>query len=147
VKRIKSAGAIIFRKEKRIIKYLLICYGRKEKFWWDFPRGEIKKGESEEEAARREIFEETGIRDLEFLPNFHESYKYFFHSHKPEDKKRLIFKENIIYLAAIETKEVKLSFEHHDFAWLPFEKALERLTFKNSKEILKKAHHFLSAKF
>ncbi len=144
MKKIKSAGAVIFRKEKGEIKYLLICYGTKEKFWWDFPRGGIEKGETEIQTAKREIFEETGIKDLEFIPGFRESYRYFFRGYKPKEKNQLIFKENTIFLAKTKSKKIKLSFEHHDFAWLPYKKALEKLTFKNSKEILKKANQFLN---
>lgn len=143
MRKIKSAGAIVFRKGKNEIRYLLICYGTKEKSWWDFPRGQIEEGETEEEAAKREIFEETGIKDLKFRPDFQESYKYFFRGQKPEDKNELIFKENIIFLAETKEKRIKLSFEHYDFAWLPYEEALEKLTFKNSKEILKKANQCL----
>ena len=33
---------------------------------WDFPKGNIEAGEDELETARREIFEETGIQDVEF---------------------------------------------------------------------------------
>ncbi|MFN3302000.1 MAG: bis(5'-nucleosyl)-tetraphosphatase [Patescibacteria group bacterium] len=138
MKKIRSAGAVVFREEKNKILYLLICYGRKEKFWWDFPRGQIEKDETEKETAKREIFEETGIKDLKFIEGFKESYKYFF-----KEKGNLIFKENIIFLAKTKKKKVKLSFEHFDFLWLPYEKALEKLTFENSKEILKKAHQYL----
>ena len=46
-------------------------------------------------------------------------------------------------LAEVFTKEVKLSFEHKDFAWLEYKEALEKLSFKNAKEILKKANNFL----
>lgn len=28
---------------------------------WDFPKGHIEKGENEQETAKREVFEETGI--------------------------------------------------------------------------------------
>jgi len=143
VKKEKSAGAVIFRKEKGKILFLLICYGTKEKFWWDFPRGHIEKNETEKETAKREIFEETGIKNLKFLPGFKESHQYFFKSHKSENNNQLIFKKNIIFLAETKTKKVKLSFEHHDFAWLPYEKALEKLTFKDSREILKKARQYL----
>jgi 8-oxo-dGTP pyrophosphatase MutT (NUDIX family) len=138
VKKEKSAGAVVFRKEKGKILFLLVCYGTKEKFWWDFPRGHVEKNEKEEETARREIFEETGIKDLKFIPGFKESYRYFF-----RDKDGLVFKENVIFLAETKKKRVKLSFEHHDFVWLPFKEALSKLTFENSKEILKKANRYL----
>jgi len=34
---------------------------------WTFPKGHIDEGESDEEAARREIMEETGLTDLELI--------------------------------------------------------------------------------
>ena len=134
----KSAGAVVFRRENKEIKYLLIQYG-----WghWEFPRGLIEKGETLEETARREIREEVGIEDIKFIPGFKEWIKFFF-----KFKGKNIMKIATFLLAETKTKKVKLSFEHKDYAWLPFEKALERLTFKNSKEILKKANDFLSRK-
>jgi 8-oxo-dGTP pyrophosphatase MutT (NUDIX family) len=131
----KSAGAVVFRRENKKIKYLLIQYA-----WghWEFPRGLIEKGESLEDTARREIEEEVGIKDIEFIPGFKEWIKFFFRL-----KGKNIMKIATFLLAETKTEEVKLSFEHKDYAWLEYDAALERLTFKNSKEILKKANDFL----
>lgn len=142
MKKIKSAGAIVFRKEGKKILFLLLGYGIKEKFWWDFPRGQMEKNERKLETAKREIFEETGLKDLKFVKGFREGYKYYFRNHKSE-KKELIFKENVIYLAETKTRKIKLSFEHHNFVWLPYREALRKLTYKNSKEILRKAYQYL----
>jgi putative (di)nucleoside polyphosphate hydrolase len=35
--------------------------------WWQMPQGGIDKGENPEEAARRELVEETGIRSVKIL--------------------------------------------------------------------------------
>jgi len=140
----KSAGAVIFspvkpgrghgaKKEKTY--YLLLHY---EAGHWDFPKGNIEKGEKLEDAARREISEETGIKDIEFAPGFKETIKYFY-----KREKKNIFKFVTFFLAGTKTKKVKISWEHQGFKWLPYEKALEQLTFKNAKEILKKAHDFI----
>lgn len=133
----KSAGAVVFRRNEEI-KYLLIQYG-----WghWEFPRGLVEKGESLEETAQREIKEEVGIEDIEFVPGFKEWIKFFF-----KLKGKNIMKIATFLLAETKTKEVKLSYEHKDYAWLGYEEALDRLTFKNSKEILKKANDFISKK-
>jgi hypothetical protein len=44
------------------------------------------------------------------------------------------------------TDKVELSFEHVGYVWLGYQRALEKLTFKNSKDVLLKAHDFLKKK-
>ena len=140
-----SAGAVIFRKENNQIYYLLVHY---ESGHWDFPKGHIEEGEEEEETVKREVAEETGIEDVEIIKGFKEWIKYTFRQtyglEKDEKKKALwVFKIVTFYLAETKTKEVKISFEHLGYKWLPYESAFEQLTFKKAKEILKKAHHRL----
>jgi len=137
----KSAGAVVFRKEGRKIYYLLLHY---EAGHWDFPKGHIEKGESEKDTARREIKEETGIEDIEFIPGFKEKISYFFRkSYENKKNPPLVYKEVVFFLAKTNTKDIKLSFEHKGFLWLEYEKAKKRLTFENTKKILEKAHQFL----
>jgi 8-oxo-dGTP pyrophosphatase MutT (NUDIX family) len=137
----KSAGAIIFRKGRGKIYYLLLNYasiGKVEKTYWGFSKGHIEKGEKGIDAIIREIKEETGIKHLKFLTGFKEVEKYFF-----KYKGKTIFKKVYYLLAETKTKEIKLSFEHLGYKWLPYKKALEKLSFKNAKRILKKANEFL----
>ncbi len=131
----KSAGAVIFRKDNKKLYYLLLHY---EAGHWDLPKGHIEKGESEKEAVLREVKEETGIRDVNFLEEFRTTIKYFFRAGG-----KTIFKIVVFYLAETRTKEIKLSFEHIGYSWLPYEEALREITFKNAKEVLKKAHDFV----
>lgn len=132
-----SAGIVVFRKENSKILYLVLHYGKGH---WDFPKGHIEKGETEKDAAVRETQEETGISDLNFIEGFKEKIGYFF-----RQGKKLVHKEVIYFLAETKTGEVKLSFEHSGFEWLDYEKAIEKITFKSSKEILKKANDFLKS--
>jgi hypothetical protein len=46
-------------------------------------------------------------------------------------------------LAQTKTKEIKISFEHQDYKWLEYKEALELVTFKNGKDLLKKANDFI----
>jgi 8-oxo-dGTP pyrophosphatase MutT (NUDIX family) len=144
----KSAGAIIFRKEENKIYYLLLHY---QSGHWDFPKGHIEKGESDEQTIKREIEEETGIKDIKIIPGFKEYIKYFFkksYGLKGEARKKapFVFKIVVFYLAETKTKDIKISFEHIGYKWLEYEDALKQLTFKNAKEILKKAQHWILTK-
>lgn len=131
----KSAGAVIFRRENKKIYYLLLHYEARH---WDFPKGHIEKGESEEDALRREVFEETGIKNLKIVPGFRKTMRYFF---KREGK--TIMKTVVFYLAETKTKRVRLSFEHIGYKWLPYIAARKQLTFKNAKDFLQSADKFL----
>ena len=131
----KSCGALVFRKQKDGVKYLLLHY---EAGHWDFPKGNQEKNETEQLTAAREIKEETGIDDIEFVDGFREIIKYFY-----KKNEETIYKEVIFFLAQSTTEEVKLSFEHIGYAWTSYENACKRLTFNNSKELLKKANEFL----
>lgn len=141
----KSAGAIIFRKEGGKRLFLLLHYPsadhRAKKEYWDLPKGHIEKGENIFNTAKREIFEETGLKDIKFLSGFKETIRYFF---KWEGKN--ILKFVTFLLAESRTKEIKISEEHVGFKWLPFDEALDKLTFKNAKDILEKANDFLFLK-
>ena len=137
----RSAGAVIFRRENNKIYYLLLHYpsnAKAPKEYWDLPKGHIEKGEKIEDTVRREVKEETGIEDIKFIEGFKEWIKYFF-----KFKGKNIFKIVTFFLAETKTKTVKVSFEHIGFKWLPYEEAIEKLTFKNAKDILKKANDYL----
>ncbi|MFA5767863.1 MAG: NUDIX domain-containing protein, partial [Candidatus Paceibacterota bacterium] len=93
------------------------------------------------DTAKREVEEETGIKELRILPGFKETMKYFF-----KFKGENIMKFVTFFLAASEEKKVKLSYEHIGFKWLPYDEAIKQLTYNNAKAILKKADSFLSGK-
>lgn len=137
----KSCGVIIFQEEgknafhKPDIKFLLLHYPSGH---WDFPKGHVEKGEQEEETARREIEEETGLNDLEFEKKFREKIEYTYLR-----EKRLYRKEVIFFLAKTRTKNITISHEHQNHIWLPFEEVIKKVTFENARELLKKAQHFL----
>lgn len=152
-----SAGAIIFRNFEDKREYLVLHYippettekespnqekAKKQKFKesWGFPRGQVEKSENLEEAARREIREETGLDALDFIPGFREKIHYFFIY---EDT--LISKDLIYFLAkAPENAKVTISREHARYEWLNYEEAISRLTHKNDREVLEKAEIYLN---
>ncbi len=133
-RRERSAGFILFRNE-RGRRYLLLDYGRH----WDYPKGHLKKGETDLEAAERELREETGLEPSRVAPGFAREIRYFFRSGK-----KLIDKTVVFFIGEVEDDRVKLSDEHVDYAWLDFESAIDRLTYPNAKEILRAAEAHLS---
>jgi 8-oxo-dGTP pyrophosphatase MutT (NUDIX family) len=130
-----SAGVILFREQGQR-EYLVLDYGSH----WDFPKGHMEPGEDPQTTAARELQEETGIRDARFIPGFKESMRYFYRKAGEGMLKVVIF-----FLAGTPTGDITLSHEHSGYTWLPFEAALKRLTFKNARDLLTRAHAFLDA--
>lgn len=130
----RSAGAIIFFRNYNRIEYLLLKYPQGH---WEFARGHVEPGESDKEAAKREIFEETGFKNLIFFPSFKETFSWKLRSKKDTYKKAAFF------LAEVRDKKMKLSHEHRKYIWLNYQSALKKITFSQAREILKKANSLL----
>lgn len=130
----KSCGAVVFLKNTEV-KYLLLHY---EAGHWDFVKGNVEPNESEKDTVIRELREETGIADAQFIEGFREKIEYFYRR-----QGTTIHKEVIFFLIETHTEKVKLSYEHVGYTWLDYQNAMKRLTFKNAKEVLQKAHKLL----
>jgi len=130
----KSCGAVVFKRDGNR-KYLLLHY---ERGHWDFVKGHVERNESEIDTVRRETEEEAGITGLTFVEGYRERISYYY-----KRAGRTVYKEVIFYLVESLTDEVRLSREHVGYEWLPYDRAYDRLTYKNAKEILRKAHEFL----
>lgn len=126
-----SVGAVVYKKNE----CLLLKYGMGH---WGLVKGNQEKEESEKETILRELEEETGITEASIIEGFKEKTDYFY---KMEGK--TIHKFVTYLLIKSGSKDVELSFEHDDFQWLPFEKAIEKVDFKDVKKVIKEAQNFL----
>jgi len=129
-----SAGIILFN-ESENRKFLLLNYPSKH---WDFVKGKMENGETTHETALRETKEETGISDVEFLDGFEEEIEYYFRAENQDIHKKVIF-----FLGKTKTLDIILSHEHLDFIWLDYDNALNKITYDNAKNLLKKSKKFL----
>ena len=103
---------------------------------WDFPKGHVEKLDANNlETAGRELKEETGITDFEFLKDFEYRTEYNF-----RHKGKKIEKQVFWYIAETETMAVKISHEHQEHLWLEWESAMMQLTHHESKGVLTAAH-------
>ena len=133
----KSCGAVVFFRNVQL-EYLLLQY---EAGHWDFVKGNVEPNESETDTVLRELKEETGIVATQTIEGFRERIQYFYRRQGETIQKEVVF-----YLIQADTEKVELSFEHVGYAWLDYPDALERLTFKNAKDVLQKADAFLQAR-
>src|SRR3989344_3356236 len=102
IKKVKSAGAVIFAILDGSIYYLLLKHKKGDH--WGFPKGRIMDSESRLDTAKREIFEETGIKNIQCEPKFKVLEKYSF------IKKNIQYDKEVTFFLAYSPKmKVKLS--------------------------------------
>jgi bis(5'-nucleosidyl)-tetraphosphatase len=131
----KSCGAVVYIKKDDQTKYLLLNYTAGH---WDFVKGNVEPNETEKETVLRELKEETGITDATFIESFKETIAYFYRR-----QCLTVHKEVVFFIIDTHTEKVELSFEHVGYIWLDYKHAMEKLNFKNAKDVLQKAHDFL----
>jgi len=124
-----SAGGVIFRRTAEGLRYLVIRDSYRN---WGFPKGHVEEGESEQDAARREVREETGLDGL-VLHGPATEIDWFFRF-----RGRLIHKTCAFFVFESRDGEASPQTEEGISAcrWLPYEEALRVLSYANAREVL-----------
>lgn len=137
-----SSGAVVYKKENDEYFFLLV-YSVKNKEW-SFPKGHIEKNETELEAAKREIFEETGIKNLKFIDGFKFTDSYLTKGVLPETKGETIIKNVIYYLCYSGSDFINPNNnEINNCKWFNFDAAIKALKFENQHKLLKQTLNLL----
>lgn len=135
----ESAGAVLHRWPDDADEplYLLLHYPAGH---WDFPKGHIEPGEDEVEALIREVEEETGIAPerVQVLDGFREPTRYTYERAGRRRRKVVWY-----HLALTDAEQVRLSHEHINWRWLPYEGAVAQITYDDTRAILEKAHEVI----
>ena len=134
-----SSGGVVVRPSPQCYEVCLVSDGK----YWGFPKGHVEPGETPEAAAMREISEETGI-PLESLvlraPLPPTEYVY-----RRPNRGALIFKRvhHFVVEAPEGTELHPDPAEIAEAAWLGFDEAKARLSFRNSVSVLDAARRLL----
>lgn len=128
-----SAGGIVYRKDG-VKLYILLAKHSHHK-GWVFPKGLIdrEKNESKEDAAIREVKEETGAQG-EIQKALEPST--FWYMWDGERRKKTVYYFIMKYLGGDIADH---DFEMEEVEWVEADKVLETLTHKGEKEVFKKA--------
>jgi len=92
---IEAAGGLVFNKEKE----LLAIFRRGN---WDLPKGKIENGETIEEAAVREVQEETGIHNIKLKKKLGVTY----HTYSTKKYKRVL---KVSHWFKMTTKDIEVT--------------------------------------
>jgi 8-oxo-dGTP pyrophosphatase MutT (NUDIX family) len=134
LKKEKSAGFLIFKKDNNTIKYLFL----KSKGRYDVPKGVQETGESEFEAALRELREETGINEVKVIPLFKKKIEYFYRLGKDNIKKEVTY-----FLGETNVDDIKVSKEHDGYEWLTKEEVFSKIKYENIRRLVEDAEKFI----
>jgi 8-oxo-dGTP pyrophosphatase MutT (NUDIX family) len=123
---VRQSGAIVVRLDGKEPRVLLVTAKRSPRSWI-FPKGHIEKGESPEEAALRETREEAGVVGKLIAPAGVLEYGF------------LGAKARVEYFLLEFTREAGPPENGRSRIWCRFDDAFERLSYKNTRKLLRKA--------
>jgi 8-oxo-dGTP diphosphatase len=136
-----SAGGVAYRHQGNEIEVALIAVGENRR--WQLPKGLVDKGESTEEAARREVREEAGIETELIQPL--ERIEYWYYGTEPGGARIRYHKFVHFYLLRYLTGEVQdHDAEVADARWIEMVKAKELIAFTSERRVLERAEQVLA---
>jgi 8-oxo-dGTP pyrophosphatase MutT (NUDIX family) len=124
-----SAGGVVYRRVPGDAFFLLI---RDPYENWGLPKGHLERGETPEQAALREVGEETGIQRLELRGPLG-TIDWFF-----REGPDLIHKYCHFFLMETDDQTTRPQLEEgiSECLWLPLDEALQTLTYDNARTVL-----------
>ena len=138
----RKVEVFLFRKTKKCYQFLLLKRTKKSGSFWQPITGRVEEHESIIHAAKREIFEETGIKKIKKLTR--EVYSFTL-------KKKPYPQEHVFGAEAAKSVKVSLDKnickEHDRYKWVPYKEAIKLLKWRENKKGLNKLHEILNQMF
>jgi 8-oxo-dGTP pyrophosphatase MutT (NUDIX family) len=129
-----SAGGVVYRREGDDLEVLLAARRtRRGDLAWGLAKGGIEPDESIEDAAVREVLEETGIEAEIEDPLGDTKYFYVW------DDVRVRKVVHFFLMRAVGGNIEDHDDEMEDVRWFPLERALKRAAYRGEREVLARA--------
>jgi 8-oxo-dGTP pyrophosphatase MutT (NUDIX family) len=137
---------VVFRPYQKIdenrTRYYVALIARNRTGWWDLPKGHLEEGETDAEAAVREVQEETGLQG-EVVAELGESrYTYI------SDARRVPVRKSVRWFLMRDlSPEMQVPVpqpgETQDAIWCDLDDAIPLVYFDNTRAILRRARRYL----
>ena len=134
-----SAGGVIYRRHAGQIEIALIHVRNR----WGLPKGHVEEGERVEEAALREVREETGLEGK--LERKLGDIRYSYHDKTDNGEPIRIYKRVFFYLMSYMRGDVSDHDHESDEArWFPIDRAMSELRFATERRMVFRAGALLA---
>ena len=131
----RSCGAIVFTRKDGQLLFVVV---QEQAGAYSFPKGHMEGDETEMETARREIYEETGLRPR-FIDGFYQQDEYDM-AEKPGTRKRVTY-----FLAEFEGSPVlQRPNEIRRVLLLPYDQAMTCFEHESTRRIFTAARDYLA---
>ena len=130
-----AAGFVLFEKSPKGRRYLILRNRRHGT--WGFPKGHCEEGEEILDCARRELEEETSLKDIRIYPEFERTLTYRVRQAKNSWDKIVKY-----YLAERLSGDCKISDEHDASLWATRLEAQAKLNFEDLRRLIDEADAF-----
>jgi len=138
VRREVSAGGVVYRRDGQSIEIVLASRRtRRGDLAWGLAKGGIEEGESLEDAAIREVREETGIEAV--VEASLGDTRYFYVWEEIRIRKTVHF----FLMRATGGDPAERDDEMEEIRWFPIERALKRAAYRGEREVLGRALELL----
>jgi len=134
-----SSGGVVYHPNGKGFDVALIFRTRHDD--WSIPKGHIEAGERREQAALREIKEETGL-DVRIVRPLGEAV-YFFRKKGGDVVRKTVYH---YLIEALTTELGKPNWEVTEARWVPINEAQSLLSYEKDREIIGKAMDMLGEK-
>jgi len=129
-----SAGGVVYRLDNDAIDLALAARRtRRGQLAWGLAKGAIEEGESDEQAAVREVLEETGL-EAEVEADLGD-IRYFYVWEGVRVRKRVHF----FLMHATGGDLANHDSEMEDVRWFPLRTAIKRAAYKGEREVIERA--------
>ena len=131
-----SGGAVIDSRQGGLFVAMIATRGKTR---WGLPKGAVSEGETSEQAACREVLEETGLQ-AEIVRTL-DTIEYFFRAGDTLIQKKVDF-YLMRYLAGEITPQLS---EVDDAQWIELDDAIARASFDSERKLLERIREEMTA--